>query len=52
MIRTEIKSARATIRVHDEFICANVEAVMPQLDQIVSEAYQRRLSEPRKFPVL
>lgn len=50
MIKTEFISSRSVVRVHDEFIRKDVDAVMPQLNNIVSESYRRRLTKHLRYP--
>ena len=50
MIKTEFISNRSVVRVHDEFIRKDVDAVMPQLNNIVSESYRRRLTGHLRDP--
>lgn len=48
MIKTEMISDRSVIRVHDDFIRKDADAAMHQLNHIVSEAYRRRLTGPKR----
>lgn len=48
MIKAVMTTEHAVVRVHDEFVRGDVEAMMPRLDQIVSASYRRRLA---RFPM-
>lgn len=50
MIKTEFTSSRCVVRVHDEYIRKDVDAVLPRLNSIVSDAYKRRLTERLHAP--
>ena len=43
MIVTEIKNARSTVRIHDEFCKAVSKDCVLQLNRIVSDSYKRRM---------
>lgn len=50
MIKAVMTTDHAVVRVHDEYVCEDVNTVMPQLDRIVSAAYKRRLNEGVQVP--
>ena len=44
MLISETKNGLTTIRFHDEYYCKETKALLSEIDQIVSQAYQRRMT--------
>ena len=44
MIIAEVKNELATVRIHDEYYRKETEQTMTEINQIVSQAYKRRIS--------
>lgn len=42
MIKAEMKTAAATIRIHDEYYAPDPAQCLPQLTKIVTNSYKRR----------
>ena len=43
---SEVRSGAATVRFHDEYCDKETRQTMMKINQIVSRAYQRRMSVP------
>ena len=49
MIVSEIKNEIATVRIHNEYYLKETQQTMAEINQIVSQAYQRRLAASASF---
>ncbi len=49
MIVSEIKNEIATVRIHNEYYLKETQQTMAEINQIVSQAYRRRLAAAAPF---